>query len=38
MVSGWVLYDQALVSLNGLEDIGFLNRPFTNICPFLGSL
>ena len=38
MVSRWVFYDQALVSLNGLEDIGFLNRPFANICPFLSSL
>ena len=38
MVSRWVLYDQALVSLNGLEDSGFLNSPFANICPFFSSL
>ena len=37
-MSRWILYDQTFVSLNGLEDVGLLNRPFANICPLLGSL
>lgn len=38
MMSGWVLDDQALVSLNGLEDMGLFDRPLADICPFLGGL
>lgn len=38
MMSGWVLDDQALISLNGLEDMGLLDRPLADICPFFGSL
>ena len=30
-----ILYNQALVTLNALVDIGFFDIPFANICPFL---
>ena len=38
MMSGWVLYDQTLILLDSLEDMGLLNRPLADICPFFGSL
>ena len=38
MMSRWVLYNQTLVMLDSLEDMGLLNRPLANICPFFGSL
>ncbi len=38
MMSCWVLYNQTLILLNGLEYMGLLNRPLANVCPFFGSL
>ena len=38
MMSRRVLYDQTLVMLDSLEDMGLFNRPFADICPFFGSL
>lgn len=38
MMSGRILYNQTLVLLNGLEDVGLLDRPFADVCPFFGSL
>lgn len=38
MVSCWILHNQALVLLNGLEDIRLLNGPLADVCPFFGSL
>ena len=37
-MSSWVLYDETLVSLNTFENVRFLNRPFTNVCPLFISL
>ena len=38
MMSCWILYYQTLILLNGLEDMGLLNSPLANVCPFFGSL
>lgn len=36
-MSRWVLHHQTLVALYSLEDGRLLNRPFSDISPFLGS-
>ena len=38
MVSCWVLHNQTLILLNSFEDMGLLNGPLADVCPFLGCL
>lgn len=38
MVGGRVLYNETLVSVDTLEDSGFLNGPFTDVGPVLFRL
>ena len=38
VVGSWVLDNQTLVALNGLEDGGLLNSPLTNVSPVLFRL
>lgn len=37
-MSCWVLYNQTLVLLNALQNMGLLNRPLANVCPLFGGL
>lgn len=38
MMGCWIFYNQTLILLNGLEDMGLLNRPLADVCPFFGGL
>ena len=37
MMSCWVLYNQTLVLLNTLQDVGLLNGPLADVCPLFGG-
>ena len=38
MMSCRVLYNETIILLNGLKDMGFLDGPLADVCPFFGSL